>query len=118
MQSFVQRVLASRMLKGEHEKARQIAEKLVSYKQQSIAIATRDATDLGLRVREASGEEAELFWSFHRLWVEHIIEYEALQPQEVVEPIEFRFGKGIVLTVVPREVINEARRVSSSPQGQ
>ena len=75
MQSFVQRVLASRMLKGEHEKARQIAEKLVSYKQQSIAIATKDATDLGLRVREASGEEAELFWSFHRLWVEYMIEY-------------------------------------------
>jgi ClpP class serine protease len=112
------RVLTGRMLRGDHEKARQIAEKLVSYKQHSAAIATRDAADLGLRVREASGEEAELLWSLHRLWVEHIIEYEALQPQEIVEPIEFRFGKGIVLTVAPREVINEARRVSSSPQGQ
>jgi len=112
------RVLASRMLREDYEKARQIAEKLVSYKQHSAAIATRDAADLGLRVREASGEEAELLWSLHRLWVEHIIEYEALQPQEIAEPIEFRFGKGIVLTVAPREVINEARRVSSSPQGQ
>jgi hypothetical protein len=97
------------MLKGDINKAREIAEKLVSFKQHSAAITVRDAKELGLNVREAKTEEVEYLWKLHKLWTENIIELENLQPPETVEPIEFKFGKGIVLTVAPKEIIDEIK---------
>jgi hypothetical protein len=83
---------------------------LVSYKQHGAAITIRDCREMGLRVREAEGEEAEYLWRLHELWVENVVELETLQPPEAVEPVEFRFGRGIVLTAVAREVIEGVRK--------
>jgi ClpP class serine protease len=104
------KILTNRMLKGDINKAREIAEKLVSFKQHSAAITVRDAKELGLNVREAKAEEVEYLWKLHKLWTENIIELENLQPPETVEPIEFKFGKGIVLTVAPKEIIEEVKK--------
>jgi hypothetical protein len=104
------KVLASRMMRGEPERAREVAERLVSFKQHSAAITIGNSKEMGLRVREAEGEEAECMWRLHELWVENVVELETLQPPEAVEPIEFRFGRGIVLTAVAREVIEGVRK--------
>ncbi len=99
------RVLARRMHKESPEKAREIAYKLVSYKQHSAAITLKDLLDLGVKAREAVREEAEYLWRLHELWVENILEYEELVPTEAVEPVEFRVARGIVFTVVPSEIV-------------
>jgi len=105
------RVLASRMMRDDPGRAREVAERLVSFKQHSAAITVRDSREMGLRVREAEGEEAECLWRLHELWVENVVELETSQPPEAVEPVEFRFGKGVVLTVAPREALDKARGV-------
>lgn len=111
------KILTNRMLKGDINKAKEIAEKLVSFKQHSAAITVRDAKELGLNVREAKAEEVEYLWKLHKLWTENIIELENLQPPETVEPIEFKFGKGIVLTVAPKEVIEEIKKSEDKSSG-
>ncbi len=105
------KVLASRMMRGEPGRAREVAARLVSFKQHSAAITVRDSREMGLRVREAEGEEAECLWKLHELWVENVVELETSQPPEAVEPVEFRFGRGVVLTVAPREVLEGGRKV-------
>jgi len=99
------RVLARRMYRENPEKAKEIANKLVSYKQHSAAITLKDLLDLGVKAREAAREEAEYLWRLHELWVENIVEYEELVPTEAVEPVEFRVSRGIVFTVVPSEIV-------------
>jgi hypothetical protein len=99
------RVLARRMYMENPEKAQEIASKLVSYKQHSAAITLRDLVDLGVKVREATRQEAEYLWRLHELWVENIIEYEELLPPEPIEPVEFKLGNGVVFTVVPSDLI-------------
>jgi hypothetical protein len=99
------RVLARKMYRENPEKAREIASKLVSYKQHSAAITLKDLVDLGVKAREATRQEAEYLWRLHELWVENIVEYEELLPTEAVEPVEFRVARGIVFTVVPSEIV-------------
>jgi ClpP class serine protease len=99
------RVLTRRMYRENPEKAKEIANKLVSYKQHSAAITLKDLLDLGVKAREAAREEAEYLWRLHELWVENIVEYEELVPTEAVEPVEFRVSRGIVFTVVPSEIV-------------
>jgi len=104
------KILTNRMFRENIDKAKEIAERLVSYKQHTAAITVKDAKELGINVREAEGKEEEYLWKLHELWTENIVELETSQPPEDVEPIEFRFGKGIVLTVVPKEIIKEIKR--------
>jgi len=99
------RVLAKRMHRENPEKAREIASKLVSYKQHSAAITLKDLVDLGVKAREATRQEAEYLWRLHELWVENIIEYEELLPPEAIEPVEFKLGRGVVFTVAPSDLI-------------
>jgi ClpP class serine protease len=99
------RVIARRMYRENPEKAREIASKLVSYKQHSAAITLKDLLDLGVKAREATRQEADYLWRLHELWVENILEYEELLPTEAVEPVEFRVARGIVFTVVPSEIV-------------
>jgi hypothetical protein len=87
------------------EKAKEIANKLVSYKQHSAAITLKDLLDLGVKAREATEHEAEYLWRIHELWVENIVEYEELLPPEAIEPVEFKLGKGVVFTVAPSDLI-------------
>ena len=104
------KILTNRMFRENIDKAKEIAERLVSYKQHTAAITVKDAKELGINVREAEGKEEEYLWKLHELWTENIVELETSQPPEDVEPIEFRFGKGIVLTVVPKEIIKEIKK--------
>jgi hypothetical protein len=99
------RVIARRMYRENPEKAREIASKLVSYKQHSAAITLRDLVDLGVKAREATRQEAEYLWRLHELWVENVVEYEELLPLEPIEPVEFKLGNGVVFTVVPSDLI-------------
>ncbi|MGB9816431.1 MAG: SDH family Clp fold serine proteinase [Desulfurococcaceae archaeon] len=99
------RVLARRMYRENPEKAGEIANKLVSYKQHSAAITLKDLLDLGVKARKAAGHEAEYLWRIHELWVEKIIEYEELLPPEAIEPVEFKLGRGVVFTVAPSDLI-------------
>jgi ClpP class serine protease len=99
------RVLAKRMHRENPEKAREIASKLVSYKQHSAAITLKDLVDLGVKAREATRQEAEYLWRLHELWVENIIEYEELLPPEAIEPVEFKLGRSVVFTVAPSDLI-------------
>ncbi len=103
------RILASRMMKGDWEKSRRVAERLASYKQHSAAITIDDLKELGLNVREAQGEEEELLWRLHELWVDNIVEVERLTPPEAREPVEFKLGKGVVLTTAPLDLVEKAR---------
>ena len=104
------KILTNRMFRENIDKAKEIAERLVSYKQHTAAITVKDAKELGINVREAESKEEEYLWKLHELWTENIVELETSQPPEDVEPIEFRFGKGIVLTVVPKEIIKEIKK--------
>jgi ClpP class serine protease len=99
------RVLARRMHRENPEKAREIASKLVSYKQHSAAITLKDLVDLGVKAREATRQEAEYLWRLHELWVENVVEYEELLPPEPIESVEFKLGRGVVFTVVPSDLI-------------
>jgi hypothetical protein len=99
------RILARRMHRENPEKAKEIANKLVSYKQHSAAITLKDLLDLGVKAREATEHEAEYLWRIHELWVENIIEYEELLPPEAIEPVEFKLGRGVVFTFVPSDLI-------------
>jgi hypothetical protein len=87
--------------------------RLVGYKQHSAAITLRDALELGIKARVASREEAEYLWRLHRLWVEQVIDYEELIPPEESEPVEFKFTRGLVLTVAPRELLEKATNTQS-----
>jgi hypothetical protein len=107
------RVLSRRMLRDNPEKAGEIAAKLVGYKQHSAAITLRDALELGIKARAASREETEYLWSLHRLWVEQVIDYEELIPPGGSEPVEFKFTRGLVLTVAPRELLEKATSTQS-----
>ena len=100
-----EKVLARRMFRNNPEKAREIAQKLVSYKQHTAAITLKDLLELGVKARKATDNEAEYLWKLHQLWVEHIIEYEELIPSEAAKPVEFRLGKGLVLTITLSEII-------------
>jgi hypothetical protein len=99
------RILARRMHRENSEKAKEIAYKLVSYKQHSAAITLKDLLDLGVKAREATEHEAEYLWRIHELWVENIVEYEELLPPEAIEPVEFKLGRGVVFTVAPSDLI-------------
>jgi hypothetical protein len=103
------RILASRMMKGDWEKSRRVAERLASYKQHSAAVTIDDLEELGLNVREARGEEEELLWRLYELWVENIVEVERLTPPEAREPVEFKLGKGVVLTTAPLDLVKKAK---------
>jgi ClpP class serine protease len=93
-----QRILARRMMRDNPDKAREVALKLVSYKQHSAAITLRDLAEMGVKARAPEGREAELLWRLHQLWVENVIEYEEVTPFEATELVEFKLGRGIVLT--------------------
>jgi len=103
------RILASRMMKGDWEKSRRVAERLASYKQHSAAVTIDDLEELGLNVREARGEEEELLWRLYELWVENIVEVEKLTPPEAREPVEFKLGRGVVLTTAPLDLVEKAK---------
>jgi hypothetical protein len=80
------------------DKAREVASKLVSYKQHSAAITLRDLAEMGVKARAPETREAELLWRLHQLWVENVIKYEEDTPFEAAELVEFKLGRGIVLT--------------------
>jgi len=103
------KILSARMLREDPDKARKVAENLASYKQHGAAITPRDAEELGLKVRVVEGREAELLWKLHQLWVKNVIGVEELAEPNP-EPIEFRLGKGLVLTTAPGEVVEEAKK--------
>jgi len=107
------KILARRMLRENPEKAEEIALKLVSYKQHSAAITLKDALELGIKVREATRKEAEYLWRLHELWVKHIVDYEELIPSEISEPVEFKFTRGLVLTVASSEVVEKTTNTPS-----
>jgi hypothetical protein len=56
------------MYRENPEKAREIANKLVSYKQHSVAITLKDLLDLGVKARKVARHEAEYLWRIHELW--------------------------------------------------
>jgi hypothetical protein len=101
------KVLSRRMLRDSPEKAYEVANKLVSYKQHSAAITLRDAVELGVKARMATREEARCLWRLHQLWVEHVIDAEELIPEESAEPVEFELGAGVVLTVAPSDIVEK-----------
>lgn len=103
------RVLASRMMKGDWEKSSRVAERLASYKQHSAAVTIDDLEEIGLNVREARGEEEELLWRLYELWVENIVEVEELTPPKAREPVEFKLGRGVVLTTAPLDLVEKAK---------
>ena len=103
------RVLAGRMMKGDWERSRRVAERLASYKQHSAAVTIDDLEELGLNVREARGEEEELLWRLHELWVDNIVEVERLTPPEAREPVEFKLSRGVVLATAPLDLVEKAR---------
>jgi len=100
-----EKVLARRMFRNNPEKAHEIAQRLVSYKQHTAAITLKDLLELGVKAREATDNEAEYLWKLHQLWIEHIVDYEELIPSEAAKPVEFRLGKGLVLTITLSEII-------------
>lgn len=61
------KVLARRMLRSSPEKAREAAKRLAEFKQHEAAVTLVDAQELGLVVREAASEEADLLWKLHNL---------------------------------------------------
>jgi hypothetical protein len=93
-----QRILARRMMRDNPGKAGEVASKLVSYKQHSAAITLRDLAEMGVKARAPETREAELLWRLHQLWVENVIKYEEDTPFEAAELVEFKLGRGIVLT--------------------
>ncbi len=103
------RVLSNRMFKDDPDKAREVAEKLVSYKQHGAAITYEDAKEIGLKVRLATKEETEPLWSLHKLFKKHIIESEYIFKEADGEPIEFKLGKGIILTIAPSTIIKKIK---------
>ena len=107
-----EKVLTRRMLKDNPGKAKEVASKLVSYKQHLAAITLKDLLELGVKAREAAGQEAEYLWRLHQLWVENVIEYEELIPPEAVEPVEFRLGKGVVMVIMQQRAENALSLVS------
>ena len=103
------RILAGRMMRGDWEKSRRVAERLASYKQHSAAVTIDDLEELGLNVREARGEEEEMLWRLYELWVDNIVEVEKLTPPEAREPVEFKLGRGVVLTTAPLDLVEKAK---------
>jgi hypothetical protein len=103
------RILASRMMKGDWEKSRKVAERLASYKQHSAAVTIDDLEEIGLNVREARGEEEEMLWRLYELWVDNIVEVEKLTPPKAREPVEFKLGRGVVLTTAPLDLVEKAK---------
>lgn len=99
------RVLASRMMKGDWEKSSRVAERLASYKQHGAAVTIDDLEEIGLNVREAQGEEEEMLWRPYELWVDNIVEVEKLTPPKAREPVEFKLGRGVVLTTAPLDLV-------------
>jgi hypothetical protein len=102
------RVLASRMMKGDWESSRRVAERLASYKQHSAAVTIDDLEEIGLNVREARGEEEEMLWRLYELWVDNIVEVEKLTSPKAREPVEFKLGRGVVLTTAPLDLVEKA----------
>jgi hypothetical protein len=103
------RVLASRMMKGDWEKSSRVAERLASYKQHGAAVTIDDLEEIGLNVREARGEEEEMLWRPYELWVDNIVEVEKLTPPKAREPVEFKLGRGVVLTTAPLDLVEKAK---------
>jgi len=51
-----------------------------------------------------------MLWRLYELWVENIVEVERLTPPEVREPVEFKLGRGVVLTAAPLDLVEKAKR--------
>jgi DUF917 family protein len=85
-----------------------VAERLASYKQHSAAVTIDDLEEIGLNVREARGEEEEMLWRLYELWVDNIVEVEKLTSPKAREPVEFKLGRGVVLTTAPLDLVEKA----------
>ena len=67
-QGYVDRLLSSRMLKDDPDKAREIGEKLTTgYADHSWCITVEEAIEIGLNATEIEGECSDLVWQIHRL---------------------------------------------------
>lgn len=62
-------LLTTRMFKGDNKKARKIAEKLVKgYSHHGYCIDIDEATKLGFKVENCSGEQWDLVWKIYRIY--------------------------------------------------
>ena len=104
------KLLTKRMYKSNPEKAKQIAQKLVSYKQHGAAITIEDAKEIGLNTRKPTPREEEILWKLHKLWYQHIIEAEYIFKETNPEPIDFKLWKGTIHTITPQEIIERIRQ--------
>ncbi len=102
------KILEKRMFKGNPERAKAVARRLVSYKQHGAAITVDDAKEVGLKVRLANEKESKLLWKLHNLWKTYIILNEYNIKTDEWTPVEFRLGKGIVLTITSLQSFEEA----------
>jgi len=93
------KILEKRMFKGNPERAKAVARHLVSYKQHGAAITVEDAKEVGLKVRLANEKESKLLWKLHNLWKTYIVLNEYDVKTDEWTPVEFKLGKGIVLTI-------------------
>lgn len=67
-QEYVERLLSSRMLKGDPEKAQKIGKKLTTgYADHSWCITIEEAVEIGLNVAEMEGDCLDVVWQIHRL---------------------------------------------------
>jgi ClpP class serine protease len=65
---YVQRLLGSRMLKGQDESAKKVGERLArEYSDHGFVINLEEAKRLGLVAEELTGDELEIVWTIHRL---------------------------------------------------
>ena len=65
---YVEKLLSSRMLKGDDEKAKKIGEVLTTgYADHSRCITIGETQELGLRASEIEGDALEIVWKIHKL---------------------------------------------------
>jgi hypothetical protein len=50
-----------------------------------------------------------MLWRLYELWVENIVEVEKLTPPKAREPVEFKLGRGVVLTTAPLDLVEKAK---------
>lgn len=65
---YLERLLSTRMLKGEEEKVDMVAEKLTEgYADHGYCLGVEEANEIGLEAYELEGEELDVAWSIRRL---------------------------------------------------
>ncbi len=100
------KLLTNRMFRDEPDRAREVAERLASYKYHGAPITIYDAEEIGLRIKRADGELEELLIKLHTLWENTILEADEKFSPVLEEPINVLVDDmGVIMVNIQSELL-------------